>query len=925
MLPLNRTDKIRQYDAKSQHANRGSATAALRLILVGIVSIWLLSHSQSVQAQLRDGFESGQPRLQLWRSDASAAITSHDLTGVMPYTGQLSESIEINSGSGSFTQLVYPIRPAALIGELSCDVFLRAPVSGLRVGFRVVLPRSANPAASGPTKLAVLGSGNQGGGKWSRLQITNIGMAYEEQLRVLRARVGYNVDASGAYVDAVVFDVYNGLGSTRLQIDDLAVDGLVEANQVVPMLPPNGNWLSNSVTSAITSSSSTAESLATQMQRLERSVPRWIQYRDESPDWLASLGMTGIVSAQSLRHAVLEQMQAARLQVTAPPPEFLTDASSTGSQTISSWYLSAAADNSDLDRTRQSAIFVGGLPSELARPRFVEAMEAHALFSRMAEIVALPIPLPTSVDSRATTDKLLQQQLAQLGDRSMPLASLVVEPSAGWQMQIATARSQLSRVGASPNADDRYLEALQTRLSVARAIRLGMKGFLFHSSNNLDSGRTVDLQRGSSIAAINAEIDLLSPWVSAGQKPVPLTNISNALYSGSSIATDRSQLAILTTQGSFDQIAAVSPADTKLEFVIPRRNTGERGYRITNGMLESLPLGPRPEGWGVTIDQPAMIEYIVLTSDSTAADYLQEATTGYANAVTANRLSIAGEQLSLAQAVLHSEGIRPGDPRWKSLEKADASLRSANTYSARLNNPQAIAACDQSINLSSAEIRGSWLRAVSTFQDPRSAALLASPSSLPEHWQLQQLVSNRKWERHEFPGGNIDDLQALIDAGWSQDRRQSERVAHRFEVVPESGPDGSAALLLAANSLTGEPIAGGFAGSTMRVRVPELQVPQGRLVRIGGKIRIDSGSKEPQSGILVYDSLASSAMGQPISAAGGKQGQWQSFELFRLVMADRPLWLYFEVRGEVTATIDSLTLHSVTISPQGNYVTLPTQ
>ncbi len=911
-----------KLDAKTQHRSwlHNRLACSSRPALACLLCIIAIGLTNVASGQVRDGFESGVPRLQLWQSDASAVVASQQMVTIMPHTGQTSEAIEINAGQGTYIHVIYPIRPAALIPELTGEVFMRAATSGLRVGFRVVLPESMHPATGSATTLVVMGDANTGAGKWSQVRIVDVVPKFEAALRIASSQRGYTLDPANAYVDAVVLDMYNGPGSTRLQIDDLAVDGLVDATRLANNALAN-RQLPNGSTGAMA-----AIDIPTQVQRIQRSVPRWVQYRDEGPEWLASLGINGLLVDADYDSSLIDRARQSNLKLIAPPPTNSAAAATIADgQTISSWYLSAAAAYADLDRTQQATVATGSLPDRLAHPRFVEAMEAYSLYSRMAEIVALPIPLPAAINSRKQADEILASQLTQLNGRSLPIASIVMEPSSYWTIQSDLARQQFLQVGSFTPDTAVSVDLLQARLNVARCVGLGMKGFLFRSTNPLDSGRQLDMSRANAMQALNAEIELLRPWIENGQPPQSVRNLNNDLFSGVSIGTDRSSLIILATNGSFDPIAAVSPNESKLEFILPRKNTGERAYRISHGSMESIALSTRPEGWGISIADPSIIEYIVMTSDPAAAGYLQNATARYAQATMTNRLEIAGQYLTLVQATLHNEGIAANDDRWRSVRQAEAALRTASSYQARGDLSRAIKSCETSIIASLQEVRSSWMRAVADFEDPRSASLLCNALGLPEHWQLHRLTQRRRWETHVVPGGELNDLQQLIATGWTHDQRRTDRIEHHFQIVSGVGEDGSAAMQISARGLQGEIIPGGFAGSTMRVRTPELPTVEARLVRLAGRVRIDRASNQPQAGLLVYDSagdeLSGSALGVPIEANGVKVGSWQTFELFRLAVPGRPMRLCMELRGDVAATIDAITMDSIVINPGSNFST----
>jgi hypothetical protein len=612
------------------------------------------------------------------------------------------------------------------------------------------------------------------------------------------------------------------------------------------------------------------------------------------------------------------------MQVIAPPPSQMIASSNSPSKLITSWHLSSAASLADLERTQQLSVQTNNYSPDLIHPRFVEAMESHALFSRLSDIIAFPIPLPSTVDSNAQSDQILSEQLRQVGPRALPIASIVLQPPYSWSAQCYSLRTQLQRSGRYIGSETEMANAVQFRQVVARAISLGFRGFLFRSTSQLDSGIERELARARMVDAANSELEMLRPWLESGQSPQPIPQISNPLFSGKSISTERSMLLVFTTQGGFDQIAPVSAGSSALEFVIARKNSGEQAYRITQGALESLAPAERPEGAGLRINNPSPVEYVVVTNDRNVLQYLQSSLPNYARSIAPNRVESAGNYLTLVQDVLHQEGVPAGNAAWLKVQAAEAALRNANTYQTQGNIIAAIRDSELSIDESLEALRASWLRAISNYKDPRCSPFLTNLTSLPLAWQVERLIRNRQWQPHAIPGAEFVSLQQMTDLGWGHERRMVDRVRNEFSIVAGAGKDGNSAMVVLANSIAGDTIPGGFAGSSMHIRSPDIESYLGRVARIRGRVRIDRISQEPLAGLLCYDSLGGSALGIPISADANTIGQWQEFEMYRLINQDEPLRFYLDVRGEVVATLDRLAVDSMTMLPSGNYVTVPT-
>ncbi|MFN7706960.1 MAG: hypothetical protein ACK5O5_01505, partial [bacterium] len=94
-----------------------------------------------------------------------------------------------------------------------------------------------------------------------------------EQQRILRSQYGPQIDLRGAYIDAMVLDVYSGPGVARIQIDDLAADALVEVDQA-PSAPSDPSLQMGLEASP----ESIAMERTERIQDLRGKLARWVQY-----------------------------------------------------------------------------------------------------------------------------------------------------------------------------------------------------------------------------------------------------------------------------------------------------------------------------------------------------------------------------------------------------------------------------------------------------------------------------------------------------------------------------------------------------------------------------------------------------------------------------------------------------------------------
>ena len=267
--------------------------------LLAIVAVLVVPRLS--EAQLIESFDEGRPRFQLWKHDARATLSRP------PKSEPGIEAIEIQSGNGSFIYLAYPIDPCGIIPELNGTIRIRSAERGYRMGFRVVFPHARHPATHEPLTEVILGTAHDGAGRWSTSSISEVVPKLEERQRYLRQRDGPDVDLREPYIDAVILSVYGYPGVSRIQIDDLVVDGMIAPGMVVA---------EGSAMESISEVIPTSERLRV----LQAKVPRWIQHQGESVAYLQSLGFNSVITQQTQDTLVLDQAAETDMGVIMPPP-----------------------------------------------------------------------------------------------------------------------------------------------------------------------------------------------------------------------------------------------------------------------------------------------------------------------------------------------------------------------------------------------------------------------------------------------------------------------------------------------------------------------------------------------------------------------------------------------------------------------------
>ena len=883
------------------HCRKKSTRRPLGAIGLCLAAL-IVSLTRSAHSQVFDSFDSVRPQFRLWQSDAKAQLLPNQKTEPSV------ESIAIAYGNGTFAHLIYPIQRCAVIEDLTASIKIRSAQSGLKIGLRVVFPRSTDSATRDPLVEVLLGTPTEGGGRWSTSTINNIMSQFENRVRVLRAQYGPSIELQDPYVDAVILSLYSLPGTVTLQVDDLQVEGMIAPSLTDPRDFPIDGMPNPS-----------KQSVPEQLRNLQASVPRWIQHQGESLDYLKSIGFNAIVTNRANDPLVMEQAARSQMGVIAPPPDFVpAESLANNYQHIQGWLLGMQLDQSHVEATRSLVSKLTRFPQSLARPMIGEAMEMYGPYSRLSDLLAVPLPLPTRVRSSRESGGIMQSDLRPLAGRSSPLISIATQLPNEWISQKAMAERALD--GGTENTSD--YDLLQVRLQVYRSMMQGARGWVFRSGAPLDSGDLTSIARSQGYAAINQEIELLMPWIRAGQSSCQTLNVDSPDHVGAILETPNSQLAIIMAAGPMDQICSVAPKTERMQVTLPVSGQLRNVFRITDGELEMIRPQQSPNGIVITIERPALVELIVSVNDPKPVEYLRGQLNALAPSLVESRIDITQQVLEIAQRTLNARQVATRDPQWDEIRSAESLIRMSTSQLARSKIPLALKASDQALLILQHIVRDAWNDASEQFSAFQSSPLLVSPLSLPLHFEFNRLLAGRNWQSIDFPGTPFRSTEEFTRPQWQVVRRLPDSIQSDC-TIGALGPDGKPTLVLSTRPIKNQPIPSGYAGVALRVSSPPLVAPIGSLIHIKGLVRIQSLPGESQSGLLVCDSIGGETLGQLISSADPSQSEWRRFGLIRFVTQPDGIQLHLETRGQIQAIIAGLEAEMIIPSRPAGLPTRP--
>jgi hypothetical protein len=185
---------------------------------------------------LRDGFEGDEITWTQETSDATIELQAHERSSRAAHEGRTSERITFNAGLGSNFYFSYPL-PHALVGpKLGVQLYVRSSKPGMRLLAKVILPKDLDEEGR-PYFVMVPGTIYTDTDRWQRLVIGNFPAEVLRQVHIRRTATHRKVPLEGAYVEALILNVYSGQGLTDVFLDELSVSPVPEGASPAPTRP----------------------------------------------------------------------------------------------------------------------------------------------------------------------------------------------------------------------------------------------------------------------------------------------------------------------------------------------------------------------------------------------------------------------------------------------------------------------------------------------------------------------------------------------------------------------------------------------------------------------------------------------------------------------------------------------------------------
>ena len=935
---------IQSHHSPLRHKFAGQVMRVVAgLTIVSLTQILLPSISSPAIciAQYQQPFADGAPTWTRHETDCQiidrAWVQRRGKTLSGDFGADGAEQIQFQCGPGTRIMMAHPVTPAFIIPELTTSVRLRSNRPGVQLSLRVVLPHTPAPNGEGPMTTLVAGPELKTSGQWEVLEFggdESLTSQLQSELWMLRGKFGSQVTLRDAYVDRIVLNLYTGPGISSVEIDELQLNGIVEATRVSQNVKATGTatgfgfgvgnnqGTTNSmmVDPAVQQASGVAEKRPSIIKRdgtvlLVRKRPffaRVVEHNGENFNFLKSLGFNTI----ELRAApTAEQLQAANqldLWLVSPPPASV-GLSPIGFEhdRVLAWSLGRNLTGRDLSGIQQRLREIRESDQRENRPTFANVKTHWSSIAASADILSVGTdPLGTGF--------MASQYGNWIKRRSQSVASTrVVWADVQTEMAVSIenqARTLFNQLPPTP------IELQQSRFIIAEAITAGARGLRFRSRKRLDSEDPVTRLRALTCQYNNRWLDQLEPWVAGGAVMGEVNNQGFVPGSGAdqtngadqtkvtAINTNRARLLFVQRPTHREQywagdqpLKTISITDSDTVFT-------SRVYQLTDTDIKPLSVTRKPGGTEIKIPDCPYLTTIVMTEDPVVVNRLMQSfqTVGQRSLFDMHT-EITRQWLAIMQLV-DQQMARVGRRSPESAGSLNEAVNAFRTVSQMSQNSPTTALpfldrTDERLAFSRRAIQGEPL---GLFPSKTATPLVAHCSLVALHWDLANQLSNTAEAINGLAGGDFENLELMTRSGWENHRDNSPAFATQVELSKTAAYAGQYGLKLAVASPNQVPVE----SPPVWVTSPKIRVRSNQLVRIHGWVNVSQTISGSVDGLRIVDTLGTPEFAERIPVTRG----WQEFTLYRSASEETDLRVTFELHGTGTAMIDEVTIRTIDLT-----------
>ena len=573
-----------QTSASIAHSPALAHCVAARVCAIVIASV-LLVLPNDAGAQFHESFDSPTPTWQRIKSDCVVPANRWRQTRANEVElRNRYEKIEFQCGAGTQLLGAHDLPPALVISDLRPSVRVKSNRAGVQLRARVVLPHVQAANGSGALTTLLLGPSYDQPAKWQTLGFaddkTSLSRLLKEKLWLLRRELGPHVTAKDAYVDQVILNLYAGPGETICQIDDLRIDGIIDASTIASRQSQPGDEVARIAsvvdpTNLVQPAALTRKIQSTGKQpslvRRDGTVllvkkkpffPRIIEHNGEAFDFLVGMGFNTIELKSTATEEQLNEAQRLGVWIVCPPPTSIGLSSiSFRYDRVLAWSVGRNSTGRNLDIINQRIREIRQSDNREGRPIVVNAHSHWSQLSQNADVLSVGVePLGTSFIASRYSDWVAERHQAIAHGKPI----WVDVQTQLTQSQIDQISSVASQVPPTP------IEAQQIRFLAWEAIAGGARGLRFRSRTRIDAPDPASQLRATTLEWINGHLDIIEPWAVGGavmgEVPQTKDQAGNTPVEVTALQTNRSRLLLVQRPTHHEQFWAGGVPPTTISF-----------------------------------------------------------------------------------------------------------------------------------------------------------------------------------------------------------------------------------------------------------------------------------------------------------------------------------------------------------------------
>jgi hypothetical protein len=401
---------------------------------------------------------------------------------------------------------------------------------------------------------------------------------------------------------------------------------------------------------------------------------------------------------------------------------------------------------------------------------------------------------------------------------------------------------------------------------------------------------------------------MLEPWAAAGNY-VTTADSNDPHVKGVLLQYETSRLLVVTRVAPRAQFVPQHGKTGGVSFVLPGLPESHELVELTAGGLRPLKHKRVTGGTLIALDDFDLTALVLITPDAVLTSALSRRLGGIAKRAADLERELAARSLAEVEAVERRLPTEVRDAATaaalltaarRSLDEADKALAAGDRRAAYIAARRAQSPLGQLK-------RSAWDRAFGSLRSSVASPLLASFTTLPEHWRLITLLRSATVDANRLPAGDFENLQAVVDSGWRHVVHSLRGIETTVEVSPGGTSGGRSCLRMEVRPT--QPAGADVLVETTPVWVttPAAQVRQGEIVRIKGRVRVSTPVRGSVDGLLVVDSLG----GEGLAERFGQTSGWEEFVIYRAAPSNGDVTVTFALTGFGEAMIDDVEIRSM--------------